>query len=267
MPAFEGLRLIRRALAETPNAPIEEIVLALKVTEADAAALDFDASIELHEFVEQCDVESGDFYRTCIRGVVLSRFPVWVKTMRYGRQNLAAKLRDSDRDSLSVFEGSGLLATPPSPDVVKWWDLVANEVKLAVDLEFMEQARDAELRTIEYERARLKKLGVEAEPEWKGFDDNTAGYDVLSYEPGQPLINKLIEVKSTRATPIKFKLTRNEWRNALKYKDSYFFYIWDVRKDPPVLHVRTVAQVEPHIPTDNAKGEWANVDIPLGAAN
>ena len=47
-------------------------------------------------------------------------------------------------------------------------------------------------------------------------------------------------------------------------RDAYIFHIWDMAKNPPELHVRTVKQVAPHIPTDNEKGVWKNAEVPLG---
>jgi hypothetical protein len=37
------------------------------------------------------------------------------------------------------------------------------------------QEREAEALTIEYERNRLKSLGINKEPEWIGLDDTFAG--------------------------------------------------------------------------------------------
>ncbi len=262
--SFEGLRLIRRILLESPNASIEEIVTAIKLTEADALSLDLEASCELHAIVVPCELDGHGFYRHCIRGVVLARFPVWVKTMKRGRQVFAAKLEEDDH---SIFENAGLLDSPPSPDVVEWWDTIGHEVKLETDLEKMTQARTAEKLSWDAEKARLLVLGIKIDPVWVGLDDNTAGYDILSYEPGYPEnTNKLIEVKSTVTSPLQFYVTRNEWEQAIKSKDAYFFHIWDMRKSPPMLHVRTVSQVEPHIPTDNEKGKWSNATIPVGGS-
>jgi hypothetical protein len=129
--------------------------------------------------------------------------------MRLGRQVFAGKL---DKDDFSIFENAGLLESPPSADVVEWWDTIGHEVKLENDLEKMAQARTAEKLSWEYEKARLVRLGIETDPVWVGLDDNTAGYDVLSYELGTPdNTNKLIEVKSTIASPLRFFVTRNEW--------------------------------------------------------
>lgn len=94
---------------------------------------------------------------------------------------------------------------------------------------------------------------------------NTAGYDVLSYDKNEfGLVNKLIEVKSTIASPLRFYITRNEWNKAHKSGDKYHFYIWDMKHDEPILHVKTVADIEPHIPQDNEKGKWDRAVIPVG---
>ena len=262
MPAFEGLRDIRRRLVETPQATLDAIVAAINLTEADAQSLDLEASCELHGIVETCELDGNGFYRHCIRAVVLSQFPIWVKTIKLGRQVFAAKLEEDDH---TIFENAGLLASPPSPDVVEWWDTIGHEVKLETDLEKMAQARAAEKLSWQFEKQRLLGLGIETDPVWVGLDDNTAGYDVLSYEPDVPVnTNKLIEVKSTVASPPRFYVTRNEWTQAMKSKNAYFFHVWDMQKTPAVLYVRTVAEVEPHIPTDNEKGKWSNAEIPVG---
>lgn len=261
--AFEGLRLIRRRLLENPEDTVLNVVSAILSTEPDAPALDMEASCELHEIVMICDLEQREFYRHCIRGVILARFPVWVKTIRRGRLVFAAKL---EVDDYSVFENAGLLLNPPPPDVVEWWDTIGHEVKLETDLEKMAQARAAEKLTWDLEKERLLGLGIETDPIWVGLDDNTAGYDILSYEPDIPEnTNKLIEVKSTTASPLRFFVTRNEWSQALKSKDAYFFHIWDMQQNPPKLHIRNVYQVEPHIPSDNEKGKWSNAEILVGS--
>jgi hypothetical protein len=130
----------------------------------------------------------------------------------------------------------------------------------------MVQARAAEQLTIDYEIKRLKEVGIDKAPIWKGLDDNFAGYDVLSYDKGEfGLLNRMIEVKSTTASPLRFFLSRPEWEQALKAGPAYFFHVWDMAKNPPVLYVRTSAQIAPHIPSDNEKGKWSNAEIPLSA--
>jgi hypothetical protein len=128
----------------------------------------------------------------------------------------------------------------------------------------MKRARLAEQLTLSRERELLRKSGIDRPPRWMAIEDNTVGYDVLSYTNGQfGLLNKLIEVKSTIASPLRFHVSRNEWEQAKQFGEAFVFHVWDLQSDPPILHERTVLQVLMHIPTDNEKGRWSNVLIPV----
>ena len=170
-----------------------------------------------------------------------------------------------ERDEQSLFRETGILGEPPDDDFVEWWDDLVGELRLIGDLERMVRARAAERLTIAHETERLKREGIEGVPKWTGLDDNTKGYDVQSLDRvGNTIANKLIEVKSTIASPLRFRLTRNEWEQAVKFGPAYVFHIWDMLKEPPILYVRTVEQVAPHVPTDGEKGKWKDVEIPVG---
>jgi hypothetical protein len=133
------------------------------------------------------------------------------------------------------------------------------------DIKTLSQAREAEALTMEYERRRLEGLGIHKALQWTGLDDCFAGYDVLSYDPGEfAPTHRMIEVKFAIGSPLRFEVTRNEWEQAKKSGAAYLFHIWDMQKTPPVLYKRTTAQVAVHIPSDNGKGRWKTADIPLG---
>jgi hypothetical protein len=88
---------------------------------------------------------------------------------------------------------------------------------------------------------------------------------VLSYDIGEfGLINRMIEVKSTVSSPMRFYLTRHEWEQAFKSGPAYIFHIWDMSKATPVLYVRLADEIAVHVPTDNEKGKWSSAEIPLG---
>jgi len=183
--------------------------------------------------------------------------------MRQGRKRFVKRLDANDQD---VFAAAGLMETPTPVHVVTWWDAVSGYARLVSDHGKMEQGRTAEILTLEYERQRLAEIGITLEPEWPGFDDNFAGYDVLSYDHGETgITNRLIEVKSTTLSPMRFIVTRNEWDKAQKAGDAYIFHVWDMNQNPPVLHVRSVEQVASHVPDDNGKGSWKLADIPVAS--
>jgi hypothetical protein len=263
LSAFEALRLLRQYASDNPQLAILQLVDLIEKVDQDGRHLDLRAAAYLHEIVEsECPLENPIFYQRCIRAVVLAHQPVWIRAMRQGRKRFVSSLKPDDVD---VFVAAGLLLDPPPDAVVEWWDEIVGHARLAIDIQKMEQAREAERLSIAFEIARLEAIGIENRPEWVGLDDNFAGYDVASFEMDNGIVSSvMIEVKSTSARPLRFLLTRNEWNQAEKVGHAYRFHVWDMGKEPPVLHIRTVDQVRPLIPVDNHKGKWALVEIPLG---
>ena len=262
LPCFEGLRLLRRYMDDFRDISLPDLLSLIDRVEADAPSLDMEASVQLSTLVEaDCPLDGPTFYQSCIRAILLKHQPIWSKTMRSGRKRFVNSLNPDDQD---VFAAAGLLDDFAPPNVVTWWDEVSGFGRVISDQAKIEQGRAAEMLTLERERSRLKGIGILREPEWPGLDDNFAGYDVLSYEHGPTgVVNRLIEVKSTIVSPLRFFITRHEWRKAKNTGGRYIFHIWDMSKEPPVLHTRSVAEVAPHIPTDNGKGSWNNAVIPV----
>ena len=269
LACFEGLKLIRQYSFEHPELKVADLVQLVVKVEADAESLDMEAALHLHESVaSDCPIDGEPFYQGCVKAVVVNHQPIWAKSMRQGRMRFIGSLVEdykSRDDDLDVFAAAGLLNEPPSPAVVTWWDEILGNARLATDIEKMRQARRAESLTIESEIERLATLGIYKRPEWKGLDDNYAGYDVLSYDLKDGVeVNKMIEVKSTIASPLRFFLSRNEWNKADEIGEAYVFNVWNMAVDPPKLFVRGVEEVRPHIPSDNEKGKWSQTEIPLG---
>lgn len=263
LSCFEGLRLLRKHEERQPDLSLPQLISLVESVEADALSLDLEASVYLSKVVEyDASMDGRAFYQTCIRAVLRQRQPAWTKSMKSGRRRFAAELGLDER---SVFDAAGLMSDPPSPEVVCWWDDISGYARLSGNLESMEQARAAELLTLEGERRRLKESGICREPEWPGLDDNYAGYDVLTYEMGDTgLTNRMIEVKSTIASPPRFVVSREEWRTAERAGEAYSFHVWDMQKEPPQLYVKSVEEVAPHIPQDKGNGRWRNVEVRVG---
>jgi hypothetical protein len=180
---------------------------------------------------------------------------------RFGRGGL--------RDSLMVGSVSAafLNATkrsafdePPSAEVVLWWDQRAQTARAEINERLLLQGREAERLSFAYERDRLKALGVAREPRWIAIEDNTAGFDILSYDQGpvEP-VSRLIEVKSSTQNPPRITLTRNEWEAATRFDQSYIFHIWTL--PARTLIERSVADMVQHIPKDEGSGVWIAVEI------
>lgn len=266
MSAFEGLRLIRRGKFDNPGLSSEELISLVIKVETIASSLDLEASNYLNDIVDPDLPVSGiEFYRGCISSILLFALPDWAKLVTLGRRRFIQKLYGEEfRDVKSLFRQARLLDDPPTDLDIAWWDYVSGRVRLAGDKLKLERARSAEKLTLQLEEKRLVQQGITTKPLWIAIEDNTAGYDVLSYSKNAyGLVNKLIEVKSTIASPLRFFITRNEWDHAFEIGDAYYFHIWDMQQSPPRLYEKTMADILPHIPKDNEKGKWQNAAIPV----
>lgn len=126
------------------------------------------------------------------------------------------------------------------------------------------QVRAAELLTLDFERVRLKNLGIDLEPKWISLEDCFAGYDILSYDLGETApINRMIGVESALTSPLRFTIARSKWRRSQESGPAYLFHVWDMETDPPVLYELTAAQLSACIPRDSGEGRWLTVEILL----
>ncbi len=267
MPAFEGLRILRIHIEQRPQDAPEALITVIRRIEADAHSYDLDAALALHEMVtKDAPFHGVKFYRVCLASVLLKETPEWAKLITLGRGRFIKRLRAQEfRDIRSLFRQAQLLDEPPGDDDVAWWDDLQAHVRTRQNVEAMRRARFAEQLTLQREASLLQKQGIEARPRWMSIEDNTVGYDVLSYSKGEfGLLNKLIEVKSTIASPLRFNVSRNEWNEAVDFGDAFIFHVWDLQQNPPILYERTVAQIALHIPKDSNKGKWTNALIPVG---
>lgn len=259
---LEGLRLLRLYGERHPDLATEELLTVILSVEADANSLDMEASIELSAIVaSDCPLDGRSFYQGCIEAIIHQYRPDWLRLMRQGRARFLDRLSPDARD---VFRAAGLLADPVSSEIVAWWDVLSGHSRLVSDRAKIDQGRAAEMLTLAHERRALEAIGIQREPEWPGLDDNFAGYDVLSYEMRSTgITNRMIEVKSTMASPMRFFVTRNEWRTAESAEDAYIFHVWNMSATPPQLHTRTVKEVMPHIPSNNGNGKWETATVPV----
>lgn len=263
MATFEALRLIRQERAEHPGVAALEIVEIIRQVRANNANHDFEAALALDALVvdDVVTVDTIEFYRLCIEACVFAHRPLWVKTIPYGRKSFVQKL---GRDEAQCFEASGLMDDPPTETIISWWDSISGRTRSQSDLEKMRQARAAERLSLDYEQARLDKLGIDRRAVWMSIDDNWAGYDILSYDLGPTgITSRMIEVKSTIASPLRYFLSRNEWNVCRKVGGAYHIHIWDMTTGK--LFIRTGADIAEHIPEERGAGKWATLEIRVGA--
>lgn len=180
-----------------------------------------------------------------------------------------------------VLKKAGLLDTPFSYEVKKWWSTLQQE-DIEIDKKYRKMIGDiGEELTMNYEEDRLKNGCTQ---ELSNIIDHVSkkneniGFDISSFFGFlQPNIhhsheNLMIEVKSTTSSGdnFRFYLTRNEWEMANKNIDKYLFYMWmginiekrkSINNKPMILSSKTISR---YIPTDIHKdGKWTECRITL----
>src|SRR5258708_614499 len=193
MSAFEALRHLHIYRVAHPNLADDDLIKL--VSNLEVGALDYDAARMLDEFVPD-SVDHRDpthFFRACIEAA-MSQNDIWVRSITLGRKKFIQKL---DRDEVSCFRCARLLDDPPSIETVSWWDRLQSTGRQISESATMERARDAERLSLTFESRRWPKLGINKMPVWMSIEDNTVGYDILSFDLGEvEPIARLIEVKS-----------------------------------------------------------------------
>lgn len=264
--SFEALRRLRLQAYIDVRLELHEVAALILRTDPDATGLDFDSSIELHRLVPgECSPDEPlSFYRVCAFHALVAADLSWSRAITLGRRRFHDLL---SRDERVCLREAKLMDEPPDDEIIDWWDRASEAVRRQVDGQKHGRGRIAERLTMLDEASRLVKEGIPEVPKWIAIDDNTAGYDILSYRltTERDVSPLLIEVKSSVASPLRFFVTRNEWKKAVEFGEAYLFHVWDLSVDPPRLHRRTVAQVTPHIPVDQLQGSWATAVIPLAA--
>jgi len=263
--AFEALRILRSKRQGSTELGLQELAALIKRIDADSSGLEFAASLALDVLIPEDAPHSVPhlFFRTCIYQVLIKADQRWARVITLGRERFVSVL---DRDEQQCFRAALLMEDPPDDEVVEWWDSLSAFMRQLSEGQKQNRGRAAERLTMAHEATRLQTLGISLRPRWIAIEDNTAGYDVLSYELGSSgAIARLIEVKSSVASPLRFFVSRNEWEKATEVGEAYLFHVWDLASENPRLYVRTVRQIQPHIPVDQQKGKWTTAVIPLAA--
>jgi hypothetical protein len=263
MSAFTPLIELRKYLHKNIGLDPSEAAASLLSIDETFAASDHEAALHLHGLLHP-DMRFVDFIsdlRGALSHLVITIRPPWAKRVFLGRNLFLAGLDENIRH---CFKQALLLGEAPEPDVVLWWDQLDLSIRGIQNFDNKIQGREFERKSLEYERARLKKLGIDMEPKWQALDDNTLGYDILSYRPGEKYpLNTMIEVKSSSRNPPVIVISRNEWEKACEAKEQYIFHLWDARSGN--LVECSIDKIELHMPIDNGDGEWSSVSLPINA--
>jgi hypothetical protein len=245
-----------------PGFTLDQLVSALKAGRSTYAGLDYTRALEMCTIVGwdaialEGDRESQ--LRETVRTLALRLNPLWMQASQWGRERAAAVASDDQRQLLAA---TGVLAADLSAQAIGFWDALAVASRQEENARNVEIGRKGEKLTLEYEHAILSRYGIPKSPKWVALEDNTAGYDILSYrmDPKGAIQRRLIEVKACSFGPMQFFLSRSEWDCAEHSPDAFVLHVWSLE----TLQLREIAvsELRMHMPQDHGRGNWTRVRV------
>lgn len=260
MSAYLAFLELRSYLADYPSLTETEAVTSLSRVRASAMGLDFRGGLSLLRNLDpSLDWQlTPDRLRLFVFEWITMIQPPWLRLVPYGREKVRGALND---DQTQCCRHAGLFDETPDDGALEWWDRLADLIRSATDSEKMKRARHAERLSLEFELRRLKCLGVSRRPKWVALEDNSLGYDILSYDLDSEgrVVTRLIEVKSALSGEI--FITRNEWENVSSAVQRSVIHVWELPEER--LREYRAYDVVRHIPLDQGDGAWQDVRIAL----
>lgn len=256
MSALEAAHLIRSFREKNPSLSIAEIVGTVRAVRADFYPHDFEAGVAVEGKIPPAASMPAEVFFTCAIDAIVEEWrPLWARLAPAGRSHV---LQAIGVNGAQCLRAAGLLGT--GARATDWWDALAAAYRGERDARLLAQGREGERLSLAYETERLRQEGIAREPVWVAIDDNTVGYDILSYAlHGENEVSRLIEVKTTQADPPRMVLSRNEWKTAEQFGIAFQFHLWSLPAG--LLTVISVDEIRAHIPTDNGRGAWERVEI------
>lgn len=256
MSAFEAAYIIRTFRTKHPALDASDLIAAVRAVRADFYPHDYDAGAYIEGRISpQITTPLEFFFTAAIDFIIVEYSPIWARLAPAGRNHVIQAI---GVNGVQCLRSAGLLGSDVR--ATNWWDALAMLNRGERNARLLEQGREGERLSLAYERSRLQREGISRLPEWVAIDDNTVGYDILSYAWNEgSQVNRLIEVKTTQEHLSRMFLSRNEWEVAEQYGEVFEFHLWNLSNK--ALTIYTVADIRGHIPIDNGAGKWESVEI------
>jgi hypothetical protein len=259
MSVFTALKRARSKKLEFLNSTFSESARLCMQTSSDGTPHDYDQAEELDKILppEIVNLDDPALIRRALSFLVLHLELNWIYLFPSGRDAVRNAL---SRNEFQVFRNAELFQDTPSIEVVTWWDKIANNFRSpAIDNSF----REAELKSLEWEKNYLREAKCPYEPTWVALNDNSLGFDIRSYRySGNEWVPFPIEVKSTVGRRLRFYLTRNEADLAFRMKKNYALHFWfSAAVEPLVFNFNEISM---NFPSENGNGKWESLVVDYG---
>ena len=262
---LEALRLLLISFQNINYKDLEEAKTLAEISNPSKSKYDFDSAYRLinehgEEYFTTQEDNEIQILRTNLFKIIIASNPTWITKVNLGRQFVLNEINDLDNqvESNEILHTLDVCKLKNNNDVdtVLWWKRLSeyyrnNDTNI-------EKGIDGEFLTLKYEINKLYNLNIDKTPLLMSIDNETLGYDILSFRKSSNDIYEIyIEAKFSNNN--KFFLTKNEWNAANKYLDNYFIYFWNNNFDKP--KIISFEKLKQYILEDKEDSTWDKLII------
>jgi hypothetical protein len=261
---LEGVRLLLISFHNNSK-DLDEAKKLAEISNPSKSKYDFDSAYKLiSEYGEEYFTISEDneikILRSNLYKIITALNPEWIKKVDLGRNFVFDSINklNNEVESQEIFHTFRVcnLKDDNDIDTVLWWKYLS-EFYRNNNLN-IEKGIDGEFLSLRYEIKKLQDLNIDRQPLLKSIDDETLGYDILSFRmSSDTTYNIYIEAKFSNNN--QFFLTKNEWNTANKYMEKYFIYFWDGESDAP--KIINFEELKEYILDDKENSTWDKLVI------
>ena len=264
---LEAIRLILISFQNINNKNLEEAKNLAEISNPINSKYDFESAYRLiNEYGEEYFTTQEDdeikILRSNLFKLITALNPKWIFKANLGRQFVLNEISELDNqvESKEILHTLDICKLKNSKDIdtVLWWKRLAENYRNNDDN--IEKGIDGEFLTLKYEINKLNEIDINKQPLLKSIDDETLGYDILSFRKSSKGIYEIyIEAKFSNNN--KFFLTKNEWNTARKYMKNYFIYFWnDDYMNPKII---SFEKIKDYILEDKENSTWDKLIISI----
>jgi|GEM_PF-3817209 len=103
--------------------------------------------------------------------------------------------------------------------------------------------RAGERLVLKFEQDRLDSLGIDKLVRWVSEEDDTQGYDILSYEADDSEIHIEVKTSALGDSEMRFYLSKNEYDRMQTDPVYKIYYVFDTKTATPRLHILDVEKI------------------------
>ena len=169
-------------------------------------------------------------------------------------------LKAINQNEYQILRDAELLNTD-NDEAENWWLELKNFLKKKQIEKKLDSGDEGEAASMNFEKKKLKILGINYRPKRVSIDDDNLGYDIESWRKENGDIKKIyIEVKNNV-----FIFKSGQWREAQSKQDSYFAHFWT--KNCKLLKIINFSELQEavirQIKVENPPGYHWTLQIPF----